>query len=146
MNYYVLLGVPKDADPEAIRSAFRARARQYHPDAGDGSSSDRFREILAAYRTLNDPHRRGNYDRFLERRATVPPVVEPLRRQVVPEPMLRRQRVVDRNAISEPLAADFTALVDELFRSWEEVLFGDLQRRDRLERSSGCVFMRRRAE
>jgi DnaJ-class molecular chaperone len=29
MNYDVLLGVPQDADPHAIRSAFRARARQY---------------------------------------------------------------------------------------------------------------------
>jgi hypothetical protein len=49
MNYYVVLGISQDADPVAIRSAFRARARQYHPDAGEGSSVDKFREILTAY-------------------------------------------------------------------------------------------------
>jgi curved DNA-binding protein CbpA len=98
MNYYVLLGVSQDADPDTIRSAFRARARQYRPDAGQGSS-DRFREILTAYETLNDPNRRGNYDRLLQNtRATIPRVVESLRPQAVPEPMLNRQRVVDRDS------------------------------------------------
>jgi curved DNA-binding protein CbpA len=129
MNYYVLLGVSQDADPDAIRSAFRARARQYHPDAGEGSSVDRFREILTAYETLNDPNRRGNYDRFLQNsRAAIPQVVEPLRKQVVPEPMLSRQRVGDRDSVSEPLAAaPLSALVDELFRLWEEAFFADLR-------------------
>ena len=134
MNYYVLLGVPQDADPDAIRSAFRARARQYHPDAGEGSSVDRFREILTAYETLNDPDRRGNYDRLLKNtRARIPQVVEPLRPQAVPEPMLNRQRVVDRDSVSEPLAATrLSALVYELFQSWEEVFFRDLRRRDHI--------------
>lgn len=134
MNYYVLLGVSQDADPDAIRSAFRARARQYHPDAGEGSSVDRFREILTAYETLNDPNRRGNYDRLLQNtRATIPRVVvEPLRPQAVPEPMLSRQRVVDWDSVSEPLAATrLRALVDELFQLWEEAFLGDLRRRDR---------------
>jgi curved DNA-binding protein CbpA len=134
MNYYVLLGVSQDADPDTIRSAFRARARQYHPDAGEGSSVDRFREILTAYETLNDPNRRGNYDRLLQNtRATITPVVEPLRPQAVPEPMLSRQRVVGRDSVSEPLAATrLCDLVYELFQSWEEVFFRDLRRRDHL--------------
>jgi curved DNA-binding protein CbpA len=124
MNYYVLLGVSPDADPDAIRSAFRARARQYHPDAGEGSSVDRFREILIAYETLNDSNRRGNYDRFLQNtRTTIPRNVEPLR-QPVPEPMLSRQRVVDRDSVSELLAPTrLSALVYELFQSWEECSF-----------------------
>jgi curved DNA-binding protein CbpA len=65
MNYYEVLGVPTDADEEAIRSAFRRLARRYHPDAGEGSSSDRFREITEAYETLMDPARRKDYDRSL---------------------------------------------------------------------------------
>jgi curved DNA-binding protein CbpA len=132
MNYYVLLGVSQDADPDAIRSAFRARARQYHPDAGEGSSVDRFREILTAYETLNDPDRRRNYDRLLRNtRATIPQVVEPLRPPSVPEPMVSRQRVVDGNSVSEPLAATrLSTLVYELFQSWEEGFFWELRRRD----------------
>jgi curved DNA-binding protein CbpA len=134
MNYYVLLGISQDADPDAIRSAFRARARQYHPDAGEGSSVDRFREILTAYETLNDPDRRGNYDRLLKNtRARIPQVAEPLRPQAVPEPMLSRQRVVHRRLVAEPLAATrVSVLVSELFQSWEEVIFRNLRRHDHI--------------
>ena len=135
MNYYVLLGISQDADPDAIRSAFRARARQYHPDVGEGSSVDRFREILTAYETLNDPNRRGDYDRLLlqNTRATIPRVVEPLRPQAIPKPMLSRQKVVNRDSVSEPLAATrLSALLYELLQSWEEVFFRDLRRRDHI--------------
>ena len=92
MNYYVLLGVGQDADADTIRSAFRALARRYHPDAGEGSSADRFREILTAYETLNNPTRRGHYDRVLQnRRAPMAQFVEPLGAQAAAEPMLSRR-------------------------------------------------------
>lgn len=61
-NYYVVLGVAEDADGDTIRSAFRALARRYHPDAGAGSSAAEFRRVLEAYETLNDPERRARYD------------------------------------------------------------------------------------
>jgi len=63
MNYYILLGVPLDADQETIRSAFRMQVRRYHPDAGEGSSAEKFRQLVEAYTTLNDPMRRRLYDR-----------------------------------------------------------------------------------
>jgi curved DNA-binding protein CbpA len=65
MNYYVVLGVARDASHEAIRHAFRALARQYHPDAGTGGSVERFRAIVDAYDTLSDPARRRAYDHSL---------------------------------------------------------------------------------
>ncbi len=37
MNYYLVLGVQHEADAATIRGAFRALARRYHPDAGEGS-------------------------------------------------------------------------------------------------------------
>jgi curved DNA-binding protein CbpA len=134
MNYYLLLGVPQDADADTIRSAFRALARQYHPDAGEGSSADRFREILIAYETLNDPRRRGDYDRSLQnRRAPRVRFVEPLRAQADPEPMLRpRSRVGYENRMYEPLGPTrLHQLIDELFQSWDELFFGTPRRRDR---------------
>ncbi len=52
MNYYVVLGIAEDADVDTIRSAFRALARRYHPDAGPGSSTVEFQRVLEAYETL----------------------------------------------------------------------------------------------
>jgi curved DNA-binding protein CbpA len=121
MNYYVVLGVPPDADADTIRSAFRVLARRYHPDAGEGSSADRFRQILTAYETLNDPNRRGHYDRSLQNhRAPVAQFVEPLRPRAAPEPMLSRRRVVvSTHSRRDPFGPDLDELIDELFRSWK---------------------------
>jgi curved DNA-binding protein CbpA len=134
MNYYLLLGVPQDADADTIRSAFRALARRYHPDAGEGSSADRFREILSAYETLNDPRRRGDYDlRLHNRRVPIAQFVEPLRAQAAPEPMLRQgSRVVRPNCEYAPRPTRLNELLDELFQSWDELFFGTPRRRDRV--------------
>jgi curved DNA-binding protein CbpA len=61
-DYYTVLGISRGADSGAIHSAFRALARRYHPDAGTGSSSGKFREALEAYQTLSDPERRRQHD------------------------------------------------------------------------------------
>ena len=61
-NHYATLGVSRVADSSTIHSAFRALARQYHPDAGSGSSPSKFREVLEAYHALSDPGRRRQYD------------------------------------------------------------------------------------
>ncbi len=66
-DFYAILGVPRGADETEIRSAHRALARKYHPDAGTGSSSEKFRSIQDAYDVLSDPHRRAEYDRLLRR-------------------------------------------------------------------------------
>ena len=46
MNYYVILGIPVNADDASIRHAFRMLARRFHPDAGAGSSAEEFHRIL----------------------------------------------------------------------------------------------------
>ena len=63
-EYYDLLGVAPDAAPSALRSAYRSKARQVHPDKnpGDPAAAARFRELSAAYQTLSDPARRKEYD------------------------------------------------------------------------------------
>jgi curved DNA-binding protein CbpA len=79
MNYYVALGIAEDADVDTIRSAFRALARRYHPDAGPGSSTVEFQRVLEAYETLSDPERRRIYDSQLQ--------VSRARRRVFAEPI-----------------------------------------------------------
>jgi molecular chaperone DnaJ len=64
-NYYEVLGVDTSATDDEIKKAFRALARQYHPDVNDDPTAvERFKEISQAYETLCDPERRRRYDMF----------------------------------------------------------------------------------
>jgi curved DNA-binding protein len=64
-DYYEVLGVPRDAPSDDIRSAYRKLARQYHPDVNkDPGAEDRFKEIAEAYEVLRDPEKRERYDRL----------------------------------------------------------------------------------
>lgn len=61
MTHYESLGVPKDADPETIRRAYRKRAQKSHPDKG--GSKEQFHAVQKAWDVLGDPQRREKYDR-----------------------------------------------------------------------------------
>lgn len=63
-DHYKVLGVPKDADQAAIKKAYRALAKDLHPDKnpGDAKVEERFKEVSAAYDVLGDPKRRAEYD------------------------------------------------------------------------------------
>src|SRR5580698_605334 len=65
-DYYDILGVAPDASGEEIKRAYRALARQHHPDvAHDKSKAEhRFKEINEAYEVLSDPDKRAQYDRY----------------------------------------------------------------------------------
>ena len=62
---YELLGVQRGADERAIKKAFRALARQLHPDVNshDPAAEEKFKAAAEAYEVLSDPERRGVYDR-----------------------------------------------------------------------------------
>ena len=64
-DYYLVLGVPERAGPEAIKRAYRALARESHPDRhpGDAEAEERFKRVQAAYQVLSDPALRRAYDR-----------------------------------------------------------------------------------
>jgi len=125
MNYYVVLGVDEGADRETIRSAFRGLVRRYHPDVGVGASSDAFRAVVEAYETLNDPARRGVYDRALQRNrvrslAQVQVVVEPLANRVTAEPMVSthfRSRGSREPAFAR-LQVELEELLEHVFHSF----------------------------
>ena len=65
-DYYELLGVERNADGGAIKSAFRKKAMKYHPDRnqGDPTAEQKFKELGEAYEVLSDDQKRAAYDRF----------------------------------------------------------------------------------
>ncbi len=65
-DYYEVLGVSKDADASAIKSAYKKLAVKFHPDKnpGDKQAEEKFKEASEAYGVLSDEKKKAQYDRF----------------------------------------------------------------------------------
>ncbi len=65
-DYYEVLGVPRDADLQQIKKAYRKLARQYHPDVATDTpeGEEKFKEATEAYEVLCDAQKRQVYDTY----------------------------------------------------------------------------------
>ncbi len=63
-NFYEILDVPEDAEPDEIKKKFRRLAKQCHPDISKGSD-EQFRKISHAYKVLSNAEARNDYDKTL---------------------------------------------------------------------------------
>jgi molecular chaperone DnaJ len=63
-DYYVVLGLSRDATELEIKRSFRELARKYHPDVNSSDEGEKFREINEAYAVLSDRDSRQRYDRW----------------------------------------------------------------------------------
>lgn len=66
-NYYQILDIDKSANQEEIKTAFRKKAKETHPDMHNGSEyyTELFKEVAEAYDVLSNPIRRSKYDKAL---------------------------------------------------------------------------------
>jgi molecular chaperone DnaJ len=64
MDFYIVLGLRREASADEIKRAYRRLARRYHPDInpGDERAAAQFDQIVQAFETLSDPTRRARYD------------------------------------------------------------------------------------
>jgi molecular chaperone DnaJ len=65
-DYYEVLGVPRNASEQEVKSAYRKLALKNHPDRnpGDRQAEERFKEAAEAYGVLGDPDKRHRYDAY----------------------------------------------------------------------------------
>jgi curved DNA-binding protein CbpA len=67
-DYYEMLQISPNADPETIHRVYRILAQRYHPDNADTCHPELFHNLTVAYRILSDPEQRAAYD--VEHRAS----------------------------------------------------------------------------
>ncbi|MCD6054221.1 MAG: heat shock protein DnaJ-like protein [Rubrobacteraceae bacterium] len=65
INYYEVLGVPREASQAEIRNAYRNLAKEHHPDH-PGGSAEEFSRLQEANAVLSDPNRRRQHDEALD--------------------------------------------------------------------------------
>ena len=116
-NQYAALHVPEDADPAAIRHAYRTLVRRHHPDVGVGSSTQKFRDVTEAYDVLIDPQRRREHDIDLARsRAHSRVQAEPLSPETPTQFPLRTAAVRFQHS-----AFGFDREMESLFQMFDDI-------------------------
>jgi len=65
-DYYVVLGVKRDASQDDVKRAYRKLALKYHPDKnqGDKEAEEKFKIAAEAYEVISDPEKRQRYDHY----------------------------------------------------------------------------------
>lgn len=113
-DLYTVLGVPREADEETIKKAYRKLAMKFHPDKNPGKGAeDKFKEVNQANDVLSDKKKRALYDEFGE---------ESMSQGFDPE----RARLIRQYGGRGPRRVDGGADAQEIFGGQGGVDFGDL--------------------
>jgi len=68
IDYYKILGVPKDIAQDKVKAAYKKRTKQFHPDLhpNDPKAKAKFQALNEAYNVIGDPEKRKKYDQYGE--------------------------------------------------------------------------------
>lgn len=68
IDYYKIMGIPKDTPQKDLKAAYRKRSKQFHPDLhqDDPKAKAKFQALNEAYDVLSDPEKRAKYDQYGE--------------------------------------------------------------------------------
>jgi len=72
VDYYELMQISRNAEPETIHRVFRIMASRYHPDNAETGNNEKFLLLTKGYAVLSDPARRGAYDDIHQARHAQP--------------------------------------------------------------------------
>ncbi len=61
-DFYEVLQISPNADPDTIHRIYRLLAQRFHPDNQETGDPARFRQITEAYHVLSDPEQRASFD------------------------------------------------------------------------------------
>jgi curved DNA-binding protein CbpA len=67
IDYYEVLQINVNAEPETVHRVYRMLAQRFHPDNAETGNDVRFRQVAEAYRILSDPTERARYDAVHDR-------------------------------------------------------------------------------
>lgn len=62
LDYYEVLQINPNAEPETVHRVYRLLAQRFHPDNKESGDDNRFQILHEAYLTLRDPEKRAQYD------------------------------------------------------------------------------------
>ena len=108
-THYDNLQIPRDADEQTIRQAYRRLSKQYHPDLNPSEDASRIMQLInRAYTVLSDPEQRAEHDRWIRQQETLRIPQQPtLRRQSAPQP--QRQPENEHSASNTAASAPKTS-------------------------------------
>jgi len=124
-DYYIILGVTRNAELNKIKKAYRTAVKRYHPDrARSGEDAEKFMEIKEAYDTLSNQETRRKYDESLAQQDS------PYRITHIPSIIQRRTALFNElDSLTSPVDDFFSGFLPGFFdraRTVEKDLYLDL--------------------
>jgi molecular chaperone DnaJ len=114
-TYYMILGVSRSENDQAIRVAYRDLAKKLHSDVAGEQSTRAFQELAEAYQVLSDPQRRREYNNRLRRMDDSGGVSIPVRRTT---PDFAVRAPVSILGHPETIRPSFDAMYERFFRNF----------------------------